>query len=91
MAEGSEINMPVVSIDIRDTIAPNNTRDEAMSFVTTLSNVNNDPPREDVVYCVNITEVYTLNFAYKVGSRETAYKFDLIYGNVNTFYAVSLR
>ena len=91
LPEDSEINMPIVSVNIRDTAAPNNTEDDSMSFVTTLSNVNNDPPKQDIRYCVNTTELYTLNFAYQVGSRESAFRFDLIYPTMNIFFKVSLR
>ena len=83
--------MPIVSVNIRDTAAPNGTEDNPMSFVTTLSNVNNDPPKQDVVYCVNTTELFTLNFAYHVGSRESAFRFDLIYPTMNIFFKVKLR
>ena len=91
LGKDSDINMPVVSINIRDTDAPNDTSDESLSFVTTLSNVNNDPPKEDVVYCMNLTGLDTINFAYQVASKESAYRFDLKYPTEDTFLAVRLR
>ena len=91
LPEDSEINMPIVSVNIRDTAATNNTGDNSMSFVTTLSNVNNDPRKQDIIYCVNTTDLFTLNFAYQVGSRESAFRFDLIYPMMNIFFKVSLR
>ena len=91
LGKDSDINMPVVSINIRDTDAPNDTSEESASFVTTLSNVNNDPPKEDVVYCMNLTGLDMVNFAYQVTSKESAYRFDLKYPTVDVFLGVSLR
>ena len=91
LGKDSDVNMPVVSVNIRDTDSPNNTREESASFVTTLSNVNNDPPKEDVVYCMNLTGLETLNFAYQVTTKESAYRFDLKYPTVDIFFAVSVR
>ena len=91
LGEDSDINMPVVSINIRDTDSLNDTSEESASFVTTLSNVNNEPPKEDVVYCMNLTGLHTLNFAYQVTSKESAYRFDLKYPSVDIFFAVGLR
>ena len=91
MGKDNEINMPVVSINIRDTEAVNDTSEESASFVTTLSNVNNEPPKEDVVYCMNLTGLDTINFAYKVTSKESAYRFDLKYPTVDIFFAAILR
>ena len=91
VSDDSEINMPIVSVNIRDTAATNSTEDDSMSFVTTLSNVNNDPPKENIAYCVNTTELFTLTFAYEVRSRESAFRFDLLYPTMNIFLKVRLR
>ena len=77
LPEDSEINMPIVSVNIRDTAAPNNTKDNSVSFVTTLSNVNNDPPKQDIVYCVNTTELFTIILRIKLGLRNQPW--DLIF------------
>ena len=91
VSKDSEINMPIVSVNIRDTAATNSTEEDSMSFVTTLSNVNNDPPKENIAYCVNTTDLFTLTFAYEVKSRESAFRFDLLYPTMNIFLRVRLR
>ena len=91
LPEDSEINMPIVSVNIRDTAAPNNTKNNSVSFVTTLSNVNNDPPKEDIIYCDNTTELFTINFGYQVWSKDSALRFDLLYPTMNIFFKISLR
>ena len=84
------VNMPIVSVNIVD-IAANATNTTGISFVTTLANINNIPPKEQFIECLNMTELTTVNFACEIFSSEAAYRFDLTFSDMTTFMSVAIR